>query len=268
MSASAIESRNQRDADEWRQRGMFGEVRSVDPATGVLVIESRRGGTVTVATTKETELRRLRPGSVDPVGATPIALGDLAAGDQVAVRALPGADTASVTADRVLAGDFPRRAGGRVVAVDPAKGEVTVAGREDRTSTILVTAGTMTRQFAPPPPEPAGEGAPAAGRGPGGPGREGGPGRQGWAGRAGGRGGLMGFGIGPAERAELEKRTQPLALADLKPGDFVFAVSEPGAREGAMPAAVLIKVVFPGGQRPSRPVDAGTWDILPGSGPN
>ena len=77
---------------------------------------------------------------------------------------------------------------------------------------------------------------------------------------------MMGFGVGPAERAELEKRTQPLAITDLKAGDFVFAVSEPGKAGSTFPAAVLIKLNIPAGQRPSRSIDAGSWDILPGSG--
>lgn len=264
MSASAIESRNQRDAAEWRQRGMFGEVRSVDAAARRITIENRRGMTVTVQAGPDTELRRLKPGAIDPTGAATIALADLAQGDQVAVRVLPGEDPANVSADRIFAGDFPRRAAGRVVSMDPAKGVVTVTGRDGQTSTILVSASTLTRHFAPPPPDqrPGGAGASAGqhGQGPGGPGRPGGSGPRG--------GGMMGFGVGPAERAELERRTQPFAIADLKPGDFVFAVSEPGAKAGPMPAAVFIKLTFPAGRRPTRAPDLGGWDILPGSGQN
>jgi hypothetical protein len=241
MSAAAISERNERDARDWQARGMFGEVTAIDAARGEMTIESRRGGSVVVAVAPSTPLHRLKPGATSFEGATPIKLADLAVGDQVAVRGDRSADGARVTAEAIVTGDLPRRAGGRVTAIDQAKGEVLVESRDGRPVTILVPKEALVRKLTPSPnPGAEGEGRARAG----------------------------GFGFGLGDRAELERRTAPLALAEIAPGDFVFAISEPGSKGDEVRAAILIKMDVPAGrQRGGAPsMDFGEG-VFSGGGP-
>src|SRR5204862_3813859 len=86
----------------------------------------------------------------------------------------------------------------------------------------------------PPQQQQAPGGAPPQG-GPGGPGR--------------GRG----FGFALDDRAELERRTTAITLADVKPGDIVFGVAEPGATETTAHVKVLVKLDLPPDRTPSEP---------------
>ena len=244
MSAEAIGERNRRDAQDWQRRGVMGEVRSVDPATGEVAIESYRGDAITVAIGQGTTLRRLKPGTTDLSSAEPIALGDIHAGDQVAARGERTPDGARITAETVLAGTFPRPVRGRVAAVDAAKGEVRIAVREGQEMTLTLGDGALVRKLTPPaarPPGAAGPGAgPASGPGAG-------------PGAGGERRGPRGFAFALGDRSELEHRTTPITLGDVKAGDFVFAVVEPGATGAAARAKVIVKIEVPADRTPRGP---------------
>jgi hypothetical protein len=94
------------------------------------------------------------------------------------------------------------------------------------------------------PPGPGGGGFRGPGGPGGGPGGPGGPG--GW-----GRG--RGFGFALDDPAELERRTTGITLADVKTGDIVFAVVEPGASDAAATVKVLVKLDLPPDRTPRGP---------------
>jgi hypothetical protein len=131
---------------------------------------------------------------------------------------------------------------------------VRVVSRDGDSTTILVPKEALVRKLAP----PGGAGQQGERRGPGG-----GPGGPGRGGPGGG-----GFAFGLGDRAELERRTTPIALTDLQVGDFVFAVAEAGSQGDTLRAAVLIKMEAPPGRRgrgQSPSMDFG--DIFGGGGP-
>jgi len=247
MSADAIADRNRRDAQDWQRRGVMGEVRAVDPATGELSVESYRGDAIVVAIGTGTTLRRLKAGTTDLASAESIALGDIHAGDQVAARGERTPDGARLTAETVLAGTFPRPVRGRVAAVDAAKGEVRIAVREGQEMTLTLGDGALVRKLTPPAGRPPG-GAPAA------------------APAGGERRGPRGFAFALGDRAELERRTTGITLGDVKAGDFVFAVVEPGATGAAARAKVLVKIELPPDRTPRGPNVQGPPPEDPASG--
>ncbi len=244
MSAVAIADRNQRDSQDWQRRGVMGEVRAVDAATGEVTVESYRGEPIVVAVGTGTTLRRLESGATDLTSAEPIALADIHPGNQIAARGERSADGARLTAETIVAGTFPRPMRGRVDAVDTANNEVRISTREGRSIALALGADSAVRKLT---PAPAGTGGPGAG-GPGAggpsPNAAGGPGAPGAPERRGPRG----FAFALGDRTELDRRTTGIALADVKPGDFVFAIVEPGATDTSARVKVLVKFELPAGQ--------------------
>jgi hypothetical protein len=234
MSAQAIAERNRRDAREWQTRGLIGEVRAVDPATREVTVESYRGDQIVVAVGDATTLRKLKPGATDLSSAEPIAFDALAVGNQIAVRGERTPDGARMAAETLVAGTFPRPVRGRVTAVDAEARAVTIVGRENRPVQLTLGENALVRKINPPPAQqpPEGAAAPAAGAAPE-------------------RRGPRGFAFALGDPAELERRTTAVALADVKPGDFVFAVVEPGATADAARVKVLVKAEVPA-DRPQR----------------
>jgi hypothetical protein len=233
MSAQAIAERHNRDAREWQTRGLIGEVRALDAAAREITVESYRGDPVVVALADATTLRRLKPGATDLSNAEPIGLEAIEVGNQIAVRGDRSADGARMTAETIVAGTFPRPVRGRVTAVDAAARAVTIVGRENRPVQLTLGENALVRKINPPPagqPQQPGGGAPQAG--------------------GGGRG-PRGFAFALGDPAELERRTTAVELTDVKPGDFVFAVVEPGATADAARVKVLVKAEIPA-DRPQR----------------
>ena len=74
ISAADIAKKQQQDRIDWARRGIGGLVRTVDPASGVILITTGAGANeknVTVRTSSSTILRRYAPDSVDFAKAPP-----------------------------------------------------------------------------------------------------------------------------------------------------------------------------------------------------
>jgi len=112
---------------EWSQ-GVHGLVKSVDTATGVIVVTTRIGPLtkdITVNTTKATVLKRYAPGSVAFDQAQPAPISAIQPGDQLSARGTKSADGTAIAADGVITGTF-RSIPGTVISIDTAASTVTV----------------------------------------------------------------------------------------------------------------------------------------------
>jgi ribosomal protein L21E len=111
----------------WSQ-GVHGLVKSVDAATGVIVVTTRQGPItkdVTVNTTAATVLKRYAPGSVSFLEAQPAPITAIHAGDQLSSRGTRNADGTAFAADAVVTGTF-RSIPGTVISVDTSASTITV----------------------------------------------------------------------------------------------------------------------------------------------
>jgi hypothetical protein len=133
----------------WNQ-GVHGLVKSLDAASGVIVVTTRVGLTtkdVTVNTTSATVLKRYAPGSVRFDQAQPAPLAAIRPGDQLWARGSKNADGSAIAAGGVVSGSF-RSIPGTVISADAAASTVTVKDLATKKPvTVRVTADAELRQL-------------------------------------------------------------------------------------------------------------------------
>ena len=114
--------KQQKDAEDWKRRGAGGLVKSVDAASGVLVISSGAGvatKTITVHTSKATVLKRYAANSVRPELAQIAPIDAIHIGDQLSVRGAKNAGGTEIVADEIFSGSF-RNISGVIASLDAA----------------------------------------------------------------------------------------------------------------------------------------------------
>ena len=147
------------------QQHLIGEVTAFDPAAGHLTVKTDAGASVTVTTDERTSFRRVPPGQTSLEGAERITSADVRLGDRVLIpNGATGGQGAArqviVMAREAIASkqqqerdDWRTRGiGGRVLAIDPAKRELTVETRSRegaQTVTVVASADVRFRRFAP-----------------------------------------------------------------------------------------------------------------------
>jgi len=249
-----LAQKQQKDQEAW-QRGVSGLVKSADPANGTIVATTGAGPlakTITVNTTKTTELLRYSQDSVRFADAKPGPFDAIKVGDQLRARGSKNADGSQIAADAVVSGTF-RNVAGLVTEVDPATSTITVKDLiTKKPVTVHVAADVQIRRlpermaqmlgmalkgnmptFAAggarggngggAPGGPAGGGGEARGQngGAGGPG-----GGSGGQGRPGGPGGG-----GPPDMQRMLSNAPAIKLADLKKGEAVMLVATQGTTD-------------------------------------
>ena len=149
-----------------QQQHLLGEVTAVDQTTGQITVKTDAGTSVTVSVNDQTVYRRVPPGQTSLENAERITRADVRAGDRILVPG--GAQAGNQAAARqiiVMAREAvaarreqeredwrTRGANGRVVAIDPAKKEITVEARSREgaeTITVLASGDVRFRRYAP-----------------------------------------------------------------------------------------------------------------------
>ncbi|HUY94307.1 MAG TPA: hypothetical protein VMU71_03375 [Terracidiphilus sp.] len=238
MKKSAVAQKQEQEQQAW-QRGVAGLVKSVDPASGTVVVTTGAGPmtkTITVNTSKSTVLLRYSAESVRFADAKPAPFDAIKPGDQFRAKGTKNADGSQMAADEAVSGTF-RNVAGLITEVDPASSSITVKD--------LITKKPVTIHIAPDVqmrnlPErmaqmmamvlkgnSAGGTFPARGGNGGGPpggspaGGGQGRGQAGGAGRPGGG--------GPPDLQRMLSFAPAIKLGDLKKGDAVMLVATSGS---------------------------------------
>ncbi len=263
--------KQQKDREDWQRRGVGGLVKSVDSASGDIVLTSGVGAaakTITVHTAKATMLKRYAPASVSYDAALPAPINAIHAGDQLRARGTKNADGAEIAAEEVISGTF-RNISGVIGSLDPAGSTFVVKDlATKKLVTIHVTPEAQMRRL----PEMMarmlaarlqgtsnGSGAmggspqPAAGGA--------GTGQRAGAGQGAGPGG----GQGGGDPQQMLNRAPAIQLADLKKGDAVMLVSTDGAAD--VTAITLLAGVEPLLEAPAASQSLlNNWSMNSGSG--
>ncbi|HMG85665.1 MAG TPA: DUF5666 domain-containing protein [Terracidiphilus sp.] len=236
MKKTDIAQRQQKDQEEWQRNGTGGLVKSVDPASGLVLLTTGAGPTaktVTVHIRKDAVLKRYASTSVRFADAQPAPLDAIHPGDQFQVLGQKNADGTDITAAQVVSGSF-RNVSGLVTAIDTSASTLTVKDLATKKNvTVHITPDADMRRL----PDmmakmiaarlkggaaPAGGTSVAArpqGSGAGGP--------QGSNGQGGGMGAGQGRRTGGGMSQALD-RAPAVQLGDLKKGEAVMLVSTEG----------------------------------------
>jgi Domain of unknown function (DUF5666) len=248
-----VAMKQQKDREEWQRNGVGGLVKSVDAASGVVMLTSGAGATaktVTVHIGTNTMLKRYAPGSVRFDEAQPAPIGVIQTGDQVRARGQKNPDGTEIQAEEVVSGSF-RNISGTVVTIDTAASTLTVKDLITKKSVTIHTGaetqmkrlpdtmahmiaarlkGTTTGARA----DTGATGAASAGAQP--QNGSGGPQQHAWSGAAGagsgtGQGAGQGRGPGNGDMQQVLNRAPAIQLGDLQKGEAVMLVSTQGATD-------------------------------------
>ena len=263
ITQSDLAQKQQKEREDWQQRGVGGLVKSVDAASGVIVLTSGSGATaktITVHTTKATLLKRYAPASVHFDAAVAAPIDAIHAGDQLRARGAKNADGTEIAAEEVVSGSF-RNISGTIASLDPAttsfilkdlatKKQVTIhitadaqmRRLPDRMAQILAarlkgTTSGGSGGWSGNASSPAGNGAAAqhsTGGQSGGQWAGGGQGGGQWggsSGQGGGQGGGQWAGHGGGDPEQMLNRAPAIQFADLQKGEAVMLVSSEGATD-------------------------------------
>ncbi len=212
--------KQQKDREDWQRRGVGGLVKSVDAATGDIVLfrgSGVTGKTITVHTTKATTLTRYAPASVRFDEALPAPIDAIHAGDQLRARGAKNTDGTEIAAEEVVSGSF-RNISGTITSLDAASSTLVVKDLATKKPvTIHITADAQMRRL----PEMMARMLAA---------RLKGSTNDGAASTANGGAG-HGNGNGGGDPQQMLNRAPAIQLADLKKGEAVMLVSTDGIAE-------------------------------------
>ncbi|MGO8758901.1 MAG: hypothetical protein ACLQG3_12330 [Terracidiphilus sp.] len=138
-----------RESDAWNQ-GVHGLVKSIDPAAGAIVVNTRAGTVtkaVTVTVAKSTVLKRYAPGSVRIDQARPGPIDAIRPGDQLWARGTKSPDGTALAADAVVSGSF-RSIAGTVLSTDLSASTIAVKDLATKKPvTVRVSADAQVRRL-------------------------------------------------------------------------------------------------------------------------
>ncbi|MGD0548504.1 MAG: hypothetical protein ABR991_11845 [Terracidiphilus sp.] len=150
IKQSDLALKQQKDREDWQRRGVGGLVKSVDAASGVILLSSGAGAaakTITVHTAKTTMLKRYAPASVRYDEAQPAPIEAIHAGDQLRARGEKNADGTEIAAEEVISGSF-RNIAGTITSLDAAGSALVVKDLATKKQvTIRITAETQMRRL-------------------------------------------------------------------------------------------------------------------------
>lgn len=241
MKSNAIAQTHAEEEEAWA-RGGGGIVKSVDPASGRIVISSGLR-TITLTTTAATTFRRYSGSSVRFEDAVKSDLASIHPGDQLRVRGTRSADGTTIAADEIVTGSFMHYSG-LLTAVDPAAGTVTLKDlATKKVVTVAVTPSSDVRRL---PPMAA---QMMAARMRGGANGAGAASRPGARTPPNGSGPQQGTEAG-ARRAGMDlsqmlSRLPTETIAGLKPGEAVMIVATSPSQSGQSAAVTLLAGVEP-----------------------
>ncbi len=258
----ALAQRQQEEREEWKLHGVGGLVKSVDPATGAIVLAAGTGlvtRTLTIHTTHATVLKRYARASVNYELARPAPITAIHPGDQLMARGPQNANGTEMTAVEVVSGSF-RNISGLIISLDPGNSTMVVKDlATKKLVTIHVPASAQMRRL----PERMAEmlamrlNRDGSGSGAG----------SAYAGRPNGGGGYMRGGEGPKGQGgrgqmtpeQLLSRAPSIHLTDLKKGEAVMLVSTPGTSE--VTAITVVAGVEPLLQAPASQDLLASWSM-------
>jgi hypothetical protein len=258
MKQGDIAQKQQQEREDWQKRGVGGIVKSVDAASGTVVVASG-SRTFTIHTSPKTIVRRYAPDSVKFDDAKVSTLDQIKPGDQLRARGERSGDGTEVAADEIVAGSF-RNIAGTVLNVNASAQTLTVRDLATKKPiTVRFTPDSQLHKLAPEmaqaiagrlkggatgggPSAPVVHAQPAAGTG----------------GSMSATGGQHG-----GDPSQMLQRAPTVQLTDLHPGDAVMIVSTEGASDTATAITLLagVEPMLQASTKASQSLFSSSWSL-------
>ena len=255
MTKADITRKQNKDAAEWRARGITGKVKSVNQQLGQMTIEVRNmvGSTdVTLTPKGDAKFKRYAQDSIRFDEAKDSSLAEIQTGDMVRALGDRSSDGTAFSAEQVVSGAFQTVAG-TIKSVDAEKNEVVIKNLvTDKDTIVVVGDASVVKRY----PAEIAERMAAFQMGGGGPRPVGqGGGQRGGGQPAGGQpagarpgpGGarVMGAPAGGGSVDEMIERFPNIKVADLKVGDMIALSSTKNGSADRIKAIKLLAGVEP-----------------------
>jgi len=150
ITQSDLAQKQQKEREDWQQRGVGGLVKNVDAASGAIVLTSGSGATaktITVHITKATLLKRYASASVRFDAAIVAPIEAIHVGDQLRARGVKNADGTEIAAEEVVTGSF-RNISGIIASLDPATSSLVLKDLATKKQiTIHITVDAQMRRL-------------------------------------------------------------------------------------------------------------------------
>jgi len=150
MTKADIAKKNEKEAQEWRVRGITGKVTAVNPQTNQVTVETRTmtGSSNVVLTPKESaKFLRYAPDSIRFDEAKDSSLAEVKTGDMIRALGDKSGDGLSFSAEKVITGAFQTVAG-TVKSIDVDKREVVIKNlQNNKEVTVVITDNSMLKKY-------------------------------------------------------------------------------------------------------------------------
>jgi hypothetical protein len=153
MKKADIAARQEREREDWQQRGVGGVVKSVDPRSGTVVLSTGslnpNSPPLAVHVSPQTIIRRYAPDSVKFDDAKPGRLDQIKPGDQLRARGTKSAEGKELSAEEIVSGTF-RNIAGTVAAIDAGNSTLAVIDLATKKPvTLRITSDSQLHKLPP-----------------------------------------------------------------------------------------------------------------------
>jgi len=150
MTKADIAGKQTKDQEQWRTRGISGQVAAINSQTKEITVTSRgmTGETKTILTAKDNaKFRRYAPDSIKYDEAKTSSLDELKVSDSIRALGDKSADGATFKAEEIISGSF-QTVGGTITAIDQTKNEITIVNIQTKKSvTVVVGGNSILKRF-------------------------------------------------------------------------------------------------------------------------
>lgn len=150
MTKADIAGKQAKDQEQWRTRGVSGQVSAINAQSKEITVSSRGlgGETKTVLTPKsDAKFRRYAPDSVSYNDAKTSSMDEIKVGDSIRALGDKSADGANFQAEEIISGSFQTIAG-TITAIDAATSEITINNFQTKKDVkVVVGQNSVLKQF-------------------------------------------------------------------------------------------------------------------------
>jgi hypothetical protein len=152
ISGKEVEEKQEQSREEWRRRGIVGQITALNPEAKEITVMERTGEgsrPLVISAAGEVSFRRYAPDSVRFKDARESAFAELKVGDYLRALGERNAEKTQYKAGQIVSGTF-RTVGGRIISVKQEAGEIVIRDIQTQKPLVVgVNGDSMLRRLTP-----------------------------------------------------------------------------------------------------------------------